>query len=717
MEPAEHEQRYRKQLDKLARDVRHRSGQDIGKLIVQCLLPAMMRDAAKHTVRGGNAAYYLSELEHVADWLASSLAADLKWLRNVDTNGVPKKFSKLVTVEDVKAEANRGTERLLRNTLSRPSAEGEEVTIAELADGYSVVSLLSPGALDRESKEMQHCVGLGGYDEGVRSGQLAILSLRDRKGKAHATMEVRVEDGYVAQVKGKQNRFPVRLYFDVLLPWVAKQGYRINPQELAGGYFMQADGAIRHADELAEGEEIEGNLTLRFDGEGDVDLVLPKGLRITGDLAIRAEYASGKKVAFGTDTVVFGGVETVGAAVAGIENVTAKSIRLIAGELHGVPDGSRISGDLYLSGVGIGDLLEKAVFESGVEIHDITWVTIPSGISVRGPVSVTGAELVRVRKGASLTGDLTIHGAVKDCVLSVAEDVTVCGSLNVANCSAFLADGLRVGGDLFMKFGELENLPAKMEIGGLVLNNVRGASVIPASAVINGDVSITKSDIINLAGRRIWHGSLRIPKMPINHLPYGLTVAGTLEVSWTPLQEFPQAMRIGGGLTAVGCKAGRIPADAVIGGTIDLSRNDDVGLPDGTVVHGELKLDGSYFKTMPTGVRVEGMLSLGKFPVDRISRFFEARSYVLSESFVIDVSDLTDVAENLWIDAKDVSKLPEGMFIGEKLIVRGNADGARLPDGITVLDYVRVIDNEEVPSSLIPASAIIGGTRTKSLRL
>lgn len=718
MEPAVYEQHYRTILERLAGTVERRSGQDIRQLIVQCLLPAMMRDAAWAVSQGWAAPTFLpGELDHVADWLGAAMAADLKWLRNVDQNGVPKKFSKLVTVEDVKDESGRGTERLLRNSLSRPSAEGEEVTIAELIDGYSVVSLLSPGALDRESKEMQHCVGLGGYDEGVRSGELAILSLRDRKGKAHATMELQVEDRYVSQVKGKQNKFPIRRYFDILLPWIAEQGYRINPQELAGGYFMQADGAIRHADELVEGEQIEGNLTLRFDGDTDVDLVLPKGLRISGDLEIRTEHAPGKRVVFGQDTVVGRQMQTTGAAVTGLENVTACSLRIIAGELAAVPDGSRISGDVYISGAVIGDILERAIFEGGIEIHDLERLTIPSTISVRGPVSVTGAEFIRVEKGASLTGELTVNGGVKDCVFTVARDVSVCGSLNAVNCSAFLADGLRVGGDLAMKFGELETLPSKMEIGGLMLNNVRGASVIPASAVINGDVSITNSDITNLAGRQVWPGSLRIPKMQINHLPYGLTVGGTLEVSWTPLVEFPQAMRIGGGLTAVGCKAGRIPADAVIGGTIDLSRNDGAGLPDGTVVHGELKLDGSYFKTMPTGVKVEGMLSLGGFPVDRISRHFEARSYVLSESFVIDVSDLTDVAESLWIDAKDLPKLPEGMSIGEKLIVKGNVDGARLPDGIFVRDYVRVLDNENVPPSLIPASAIIGGTRTSSLRL
>jgi hypothetical protein len=720
MEPAVYEHHYRTIIERLAETVQQRSGQEIRQLLVQCLLPAMMRDAACAVANfGGSVPEYLpGDLDHVADWLGSARAAELKWLRNIDQDGVPKKFSKLVTVDDVKAEANRGMDRLLRETFSRPAAEGEEVVFAELADGYTLVSLVSPLALDRESKVMQHCVGLGGYDEGVRSGELAILSLRDRKGNAHATMEVRVEDRHFVQIKGKQNRFPKRKYFDILLPWIAEQGYGVSREELAGGYFMQTDGVIRHVEDLAAGEEIEGGLTLRFDGDEDTDLVLPEGLHVSGELSIRAEYAIGKKVVFGANTVVRGQMQTTAAVVTGIENVSAANMRIIAGELTAVPDGSRISGDVYISGTNIGDILERAVFEGGLEIRDIERLTIPAAISVRGPVLVAGAELVRVSEGVNIMGDMTIQGGLKDPVLTVGRNLSVCGALGISSChSVHLSDGLRVGDKLSVQFSTLESLPSKMEVGGLAINQVKGVSVIPASAAINGDVSILGSDITSLAGRTVWPGDLRIPKMQISHLPYGLTVGGTLEVSWTPLVDFPDAMRIGGGLTAVGCQAGNVPKDAVIGGAIDLSRNENAGLPDGTVIHGELKLDNSYFKTMPTGVKVEGMLSLGKFPVDRISRHFEARSYALAESFVIDVSDLTDVEESIWIDAKDLSKLPDGMLVGERLVIKGDAEGARLPDGIVVREYVRVIDNEEIPDSLIPDSAKIGGTRTNSLRL
>lgn len=711
MSPEAYEQEYRQHLEGLALRAQARSGRDIKKLLEQCLLPAMIRDAERRSSADLPPEQFLpGELDHVADWLVSAVAADLKWLRNLDGEGVPRKFSKLSSVADVRAEAHRGLDRLLRDTVSKAAVEGEEETVAVFDNGYSLVSLRSPAALDRESKEMQHCVGLGGYDEGVAEGSLAILSLRDRKGKAHVTMELRVEERMVVQVKGKQNRFPTQRYFDILVPWITAQGYEISEKELAGGYFKQRGGPIRHISELSAGEELDGDLTLRFDGDEDIDVALPPGLRIAGSLDIRAEYALGKRVVFASDTFVRDQLQTTGAVVVGLENVTSNLMRFIEGEIAPVPDGTRIPGEVYLSKISIGDLLERSVFENGLEIVDNERVTVPAATSVRGDLKISGAKAVMVKPGVTLTGDLAVSGGINDCVLTVGQNVSLSGSFGISNCDAVLSEGLRVDGDLSVQFATLENLPSRMEVGGLRLNTVKGVSAIPASAVINGSVFLGDTDITSLGGRTDWPGDLRIPKSKIRHLPYGLSVAGTLEVSWVPLVEFPSAMRVGGSLTAVGCSAGRIPEDAIIGGSIDLSRNEAASIPDGLVVVGCLKLDGAYLNPMPSDVQVEGIVHLGQFPVDRITRSFVAQSYALSGSFIIDLSDMQTVEGNVWIDAKDTPKLPEGMYIGGRLIVKGDHPDARLPEGLTVAEYVKGEDLEAL-DRMIPRSAKVGGTR------
>lgn len=82
------------------------------------------------------------------------------------------------------------------------------------------------GQLAREGNQMGHCVG--GYCEGVASGESKIFSLRDSKGRSHVTVEVRpdrtgdvpafkkIQADDILQIKGKQNRAPNKEY----LPYV-----------------------------------------------------------------------------------------------------------------------------------------------------------------------------------------------------------------------------------------------------------------------------------------------------------------------------------------------------------------------------------------------------------------------------------------------------------------------------------------------------------------
>jgi hypothetical protein len=711
-----HETTARQILGQAAKMAQERSGRDIGLLLEQCLLPAMLRDASKLGSEYIGSLYDSQEFDHIADWLVASVSAELKWLKNIDDQGVPRKFSKLSSVAGVQAEASRGLERILREKAIPALVYDAPELVAELENGYRIVSLRTPGALAHESKEMQHCVGLGGYDEGVVNGTTEILSLRDRSGKAHVTLELQKGDELsvlvdeIVQIKGKQNKFPIQRYFDILIPWITAQGYNVNERELAGGYFKQRGGAIRHVTDITPDEQIEGDLTLRFYGDPNVDLILPNGLRIEGGLTIHAEYAVDKRVVFGKGTVIGRQLETFGAAVAGIENVTAAGVRVIAGSIGPVPDGSRFLAKIYISGAVFGDLLERAIFENGVEIADVNRVTVPSAISVRGHLTVSRADYVKVDAGAAIPGCISINGSIRNTEVTVGAGVKVAETLAFSYCDISLGSSLQVGGELIVQYATLEQLPFDIDVGGLRMKYVHGLSSIPSSAVIRGDVHLLDTHITSLDGRKDWPGDLRIPKMNIRHLPYSLDVAGSLEVSYTPLVEFPGGMRIGGALTAVGCSAGTIPEDAVIGGGINLMRNHAAAIPDGFQVNGDLKLDGAFFRALPNDVRVAGMLWLGGLPVDRITRNITAASYVLSEAFVIDLSDLTDVSDSVWVAAKDASKLPKGMRIGGRLIVQGTAPDARLPEDLIVKEYLRA-ESDEMLESLVPVTATLGGTR------
>ena len=72
-----------------------------------------------------------------------------------------------------KAEDQERNEELYKAALSGTKS------VLKLSDGMEIVQLTTPEALDYESEYMGHCVGKGGYDEGVRKGSIKIYSLRE----------------------------------------------------------------------------------------------------------------------------------------------------------------------------------------------------------------------------------------------------------------------------------------------------------------------------------------------------------------------------------------------------------------------------------------------------------------------------------------------------------------------------------------------------------
>lgn len=84
------------------------------------------------------------------------------------------------------------------------SVEGKDIkAVMNFDDGMTMVRVLTPQGLDRDSECLGHCVGQGGYDRRIIDGSVKIFSLRDKDDNAHATIEV--TSGRVVQIKGAHN--------------------------------------------------------------------------------------------------------------------------------------------------------------------------------------------------------------------------------------------------------------------------------------------------------------------------------------------------------------------------------------------------------------------------------------------------------------------------------------------------------------------------------
>tara|TARA_B100000214_G_scaffold274245_1_gene204391 strand:- start:9776 stop:11968 length:2193 start_codon:yes stop_codon:yes gene_type:complete len=93
----------------------------------------------------------------------------------------------------------------------------------DFKNGFKMVKV-PPEDLSIEGELMGHCVG--GYCDGVSKGEIAIYSLRDRRNKPHATIEVvRGNPGFIEQIKGKGNGTPVEKYRPMIKQWVENSGF------------------------------------------------------------------------------------------------------------------------------------------------------------------------------------------------------------------------------------------------------------------------------------------------------------------------------------------------------------------------------------------------------------------------------------------------------------------------------------------------------------
>jgi hypothetical protein len=151
-----------------------------------------------------------SMTRHIVDWLTVAVRDNHAWLENVDDRGRPKKLLKSGSVKALFDEAEKQLARVAQqqsaqvDTTSALTSRDIKWT-ASLGDDLHLVQLLSTAALDEETADMGHCIGLGAYDSKVEGDQrrYSYWSVRNNDGVALATLEVR--ERVVRQLSGRGN--------------------------------------------------------------------------------------------------------------------------------------------------------------------------------------------------------------------------------------------------------------------------------------------------------------------------------------------------------------------------------------------------------------------------------------------------------------------------------------------------------------------------------
>lgn len=232
------------------------------------------------------------QAEGVIDWLNATTAENNK-------PNLRMTWEEAVEAQD---EWHRDIARQSKVTeLTAEQMEGI-VTIMEFPDGYRWVDVQTEVCLKHEGTVMGHCVGAGGYTQGVREGTTKILSLRDANNNPHATVEGvsehpihitpemlnsgqlnlfvdnALEESFVnlsiIQIKGKENKPVVRKYRDYVQEFLTK--FQINTFGHGGlndlencGLFHLHKGGFANVEEI--GEQVakmeDGSIWNRVDNE------------------------------------------------------------------------------------------------------------------------------------------------------------------------------------------------------------------------------------------------------------------------------------------------------------------------------------------------------------------------------------------------------------------------------------------------------------------
>jgi hypothetical protein len=561
---------------------------------------------------------------HIADWLAAAVASREHWLSNVDDLGRPKKLMKFPTLEAITREADKAMLRYLQKTGEVALRDGDEEMVMRLDDGFHVVRLLTPAALDRESKEMQHCIGNGAYDERLRDQRFRYLSLRDRNGNAHATMEV--EGRRVIQLQGKQNRQPNRAYLEAIAPMLRRDEYLVQDDRTDLRYVYADDYKVVDAWDLSECSEINGDLR-----RSRAALKLPEKLRVRGEIELSQcsfpEGFSREVVAEGSiaikecnsfaapERIVSGGDLTICRAMMDGEIVHCEatgSVSFFKTPMDKLPTRLKFDGSLDLGKTGIESIDGLTYVRGDLNLEGAKVERLPENIRIDGKLDVSSSRLKEYPKAAEIGGDIDIsHTEV-----SLLPSVTVNGKLNISSTKiATVPDGLvartlhatglvighfgriAITGDLDLAYSTA-TLPDGLTVGGFLTLDQGRFGCLPDN-LRAAKIKANKAGVTSIGDGLVVEGNLIISGNPITTLPVDMDVWGDIDARQSMIESIPEGFSCPGDLILNGTCVVDLPYGLHVGGSLSLHRSDIAELPEDLVVGSDLTITCTAIQAIP----------------------------------------------------------------------------------------------------------------------
>lgn len=421
--------------------------------VSRVLLPHVDR-ANPNPSAGVTVAKVAAAIYHVRDWLKSSLVNDVPWLRNVNEKGVPKKLLKCRDMSDLVREADKDMRKQNAAIARKPLVDGDEALEFECADGWNIVRLLTPAALDRESGIMQHCIGNGAYDARLADDQFRYLSLRDPSGKPHGTMELCGDR--LIQFQGKQNATPLEKYVRIAMPFFRDR--RIDCTDADCGLVTDETGETYTVHELPERLVIRGH-HLVLKSAADKKLRLPKFIQTTGSLALAGVFENVP------DCILAGGDLSIDRRsddgyIGGEKGET--SFNRLPAKIH-------VSGDMSMRHIPVTELPSDMRVEGRLDLAGTGITELPNGLRC-GSLDICYTAVKEFDTVHFITAKPEPRRRILEARCSKLERIVGDPSFAKLDLSrsalAALPQGLRVVGDLNIDFTPVRHIPDDIEVGG-----------------------------------------------------------------------------------------------------------------------------------------------------------------------------------------------------------------------------------------------------------
>ena len=446
----------------------------------------------KSVKTSGNWEFDLSKIDvdHVVDWLKAALINDAEWLKNVDGQNRPKKLMKFSDFNSVVQEADKAMLLSAQRNKNIQLIEGDEELYQELDNGYYLVKLLTPAALDREGSQMQHCIGGGAYDKQLKNSNGHFLSLRDLAGKPHITVEIR--DGSVVQLQGKQNKAPLLKYTKALSSFFGASKLEVNIPIHRLGYVISDEGKVFDIDKLPDGLKIKGDLDLshtaitslpddlKVGGSLDINHTtvasLPANLKIGENLDLRHTAIT----SLPDDLKVGGRLGLCNTDITSLPDglQVDGDLNLLNTDITSLPDGLEVGGSLYLRDTAITSLPANLKVGGGLDINRTTITSLPDDLEVGGSLTLINTPITSLPEGLEVAGNFYI---LNTSITSLPDGLEVGGSLSLflgPSRHISLPTGLKVGGDFHLDNKIIGSLPDDLEVAGKIIPNNIGQDVL-----------------------------------------------------------------------------------------------------------------------------------------------------------------------------------------------------------------------------------------------